>query len=671
MRAHAGARLASLYCSLLNRGGTPNGQEATEAVVAFARRGWEGDLLGDLVAPMRGLVEQQKQIFVERHEYRDATAADFKGRDRKWYDAATRELTDLGYRPLGDLVDETVARAMGLVIPIRRLVSADGTSAAAIYQFKQGSGLMKVDLRICDVETELSDGSFLCTSNAEASAAASLPKQIRSTKYPADTPIPEIVSRHEAAKRKLLAGKSRGAKLTATEIRTAAEYDAMQHRQEAIKAAFRQGIGYLDPAEVRRIAEQQAPDEPIGAGIAAATADIARRQAQMEKDNPFAAAMMSLMLGGGGGGRGRGKAAKGSEGGTSAADQGKAAADGLLSREKIVSADQRDAIAATMTGLFAAAESGDKQAKLKGFLTLMAQAQALEPKEDKEAKRKKFEQEMERANAEHERRQAAHAKKRLAKGLSAQAGTGRPEPELLIHGKPVGALDYKDKRGRSLDAMIKEINASKARRDAKVLAKLPLGHSRIGGLPDLPPGRPWPTHQGKKIPFVAQLDLSAFPEGAHPLLPPRGHLYAFALISNDKQHRPTPTSVFLYDGDAASLVRARFPADDEIWPDWGGERVYEVLPATGKPKGRTAKPRSTESAGTLGWLQGSMWDVFGTPGEIADYQLGDGDDWINLLALKSVGSMQWSDAGHLYLLIRRSALEKLDFSHVIAEACSS
>lgn len=70
--------------------------------VASSRKG-DSDALADMIAPMRGLVEQQKKIFVERHEYRDGTAADFKGRDRKWYDAAERELAGLGYRPLGDI----------------------------------------------------------------------------------------------------------------------------------------------------------------------------------------------------------------------------------------------------------------------------------------------------------------------------------------------------------------------------------------------------------------------------------------------------------------------------------------------------------------------------------------------------------------------------------------
>jgi hypothetical protein len=55
----------------------------------------------------------------------------------------------------------------------------------------------------------------------------------------------------------------------------------------------------------------------------------------------------------------------------------------------------------------------------------------------------------------------------------------------------------------------------------------------------------------------------------------------------------------------------------------------------------------------------------------ADELMLDGDDWINLAAFHSVGSMQLSDAGHLYVLVRRSALERLDFSGAIAACCSS
>lgn len=611
----------------------------------------DSDLAG-MVDPMRDLIAQQKKIYVERHEYRKATAADMKHLDRKWYDAAERELIGLGYRLLDDVVDETIAQ-MGMCIVIRRFISADGANAAAVFQFVQGSGSMKVDLRVCDIETEFSDASFLTTSNAEASAAASLPKQIRSTKYPAGTSITELAARHEEAKRKLL-GQEDG--LRVVEIRKEADYEAMQHRQEAIKAAFRQGIGYLDPAEVRRIAEQQSPDEPLAAGIAAATADITRRHEQMKEENPPAAGLMGALMGG--------------DEKQSPEDLAKLAMAAMLQQQPGVPEDKKDEITATLSNLFASADSGDDNAGMHGLLKLMGQLQELEPKEQKEAKQRQFMEAMANAQAEAERREAAHVEERLAKGLSEKAGTGEAEPEILIHGLPVGQLDYKDEP-RALDAMVKEIKASKSRRDAKTLARLPLGHSRIGGLPDLPPGVAWPTHRDKKIPFVAQLDLAEFPKAARPLLPERGYLYAFALISNDEAHWPPPVNVFLYEGDAKSLVRAKFPADKDIWEDWCGERVYEVLPATTKPKGRDAKKRSNKSGETIGWLQGSMDECFGTPGEMADAAFADGDDWINLLAVESDGSMQWSDAGHLYFLIRRSALEKHDFSRVLAVVGSS
>jgi uncharacterized protein YwqG len=201
---------------------------------------------------------------------------------------------------------------------------------------------------------------------------------------------------------------------------------------------------------------------------------------------------------------------------------------------------------------------------------------------------------------------------------------------------------------------------------------LPLGHSRIGGLPDLPPNQPWPTHNGKRIPFIAQINLAEFPQPADSPLPERGHLYAFTLISNEKEHWPPPTSVFLYEGETSSLKRADAPSDDEIWPDWTDERIYEVRPAaSAATEGGDEEESADEQDAEIAWLFGEMSEVFGTPGELADSRLVDGDDWINLLGVNSVGSMQWSDAGELYLLIRRSALKARDFSHVIAQACSS
>ena len=317
-----------------------------------------------------------------------------------------------------------------------------------------------------------------------------------------------------------------------------------------------------------------------------------------------------------------------------------------------------------------AVKAGDEKEGRKQLFTLHDKLRAAQPPEEREAERQNFLEVLARSNAEHAEHVAAHKKERVSRGLSEEAGSGKPEPRILVHGLPQADLPYEDKP-RSLGAMIEAIEEAKRERDQITLSRLPIGQSRLGGLPDLPPGVPWPTFKGRKLPFVAQLNLAEFSQASPKLLPEDGHLFAFALISNEEDHWPPPVAVFLHRGPAESLERAAPPADDEIWPDWGGVRVYEILPATARPKGRDAKKRSSQSGETLGWLFGKMDPVFGTPGELADSAFQDGDDWINLLAVESEGSMQWSDCGHLYFLIRRSALAKLDFSNVIAQACSS
>src|SRR5262249_37406752 len=58
--------------------------------------------------------------------------------------------------------------------------------------------------------------------------------------------------------------------------------------------------------------------------------------------------------------------------------------------------------------------------------------------------------------------------------------------------------------------------------------KLPLGGSRLGGAPDLPPGRSWPVWQGSPMAFIGQVklaDIAAHDEEKH--LPHAGLLSFF------------------------------------------------------------------------------------------------------------------------------------------------
>jgi uncharacterized protein YwqG len=117
-------------------------------------------------------------------------------------------------------------------------------------------------------------------------------------------------------------------------------------------------------------------------------------------------------------------------------------------------------------------------------------------------------------------------------------------------------------------------------------SSFPLGTSRIGGVPDLPPGFEWPTWIASKMEFDANLnvieprkrektwldliaqirleDLPAFEQRS--LLPPRGTLYFFYDVANqpwsvENGHRKGWRVVFS-EVDPTHLLRTAHPSGD-------------------------------------------------------------------------------------------------------------
>lgn len=104
------------------------------------------------------------------------------------------------------------------------------------------------------------------------------------------------------------------------------------------------------------------------------------------------------------------------------------------------------------------------------------------------------------------------------------------------------------------------------------LADLPIGASRIGGLPDLPPGVTWLTRNGRFCEFIAQIDLAEAsqydPTG---LLPKEGQLLFF-FDGRDYEDKPSlhyqtgSELVRYYTGDKAAMQRAAdYPEALEHW----------------------------------------------------------------------------------------------------------
>lgn len=93
----------------------------------------------------------------------------------------------------------------------------------------------------------------------------------------------------------------------------------------------------------------------------------------------------------------------------------------------------------------------------------------------------------------------------------------------------------------------------------------PLGASRIGGLPDLPPSITWPVDDGRPLDFIAQIDLAEAAAVAQlPDLPPSGRLAFFYDTDNqpwgfDPREREGWRALYFED-DGATLQRVRPPA---------------------------------------------------------------------------------------------------------------
>lgn len=92
--------------------------------------------------------------------------------------------------------------------------------------------------------------------------------------------------------------------------------------------------------------------------------------------------------------------------------------------------------------------------------------------------------------------------------------------------------------------------------------ELPVGASKIGGRPDLPPSIRWPKHGDKPLQFLCQINLEELQQACpHDWLPASGWLYFFydgEVWGYDASHRDG-FQVYLHEGAASDLKRADAP----------------------------------------------------------------------------------------------------------------
>lgn len=213
--------------------------------------------------------------------------------------------------------------------------------------------------------------------------------------------------------------------------------------------------------------------------------------------------------------------------------------------------------------------------------------------------------------------------------------------------------------------------------------ELPLGASRMGGLPDLLPGVGWPSNpgnDGRPLEFLAQIDLAeAAQVCALPNLPTSGWFAAFYDLDegtwglNDEDQGAW--RVIYFAGEAEKLIRTK--------PSLGKIEIFQpcavvceredCLPDVGDDV-EGFGPQNDSGRDHLSAIQENIRKSTGEPvhrlgGYPMPIQSGIQDDgnWEFLLQLDSEEAgpdWMWGDAGRLYFWMCRNCREVGNLEHV-------
>ena len=169
----------------------------------------------------------------ERYEYRWVDAAEFP-LDQEFYDQTQAALESLGFRLLGDRENLTLTRAFPkLRTFVRAMVSGDGTISSFHYHLQSVTPKRTLNIQTIELGSELSDGTFLTTTNSLQSAPGTTTPGVDCKRHAAATSPDELLRDHRERLDTALAARP---SLAVT--RTASREDDLQFqwRMQALQA---------------------------------------------------------------------------------------------------------------------------------------------------------------------------------------------------------------------------------------------------------------------------------------------------------------------------------------------------------------------------------------------------------------------------------------------------
>ena len=208
------------------------------------------------------LSKMERELYTPVHEKRrvdgETTIREY-GLDRDFYRTRTEELEAARFRTVEDLVDVTAERATSWArAVIRTFIGDNGTTMAAVYDVRirglarlvQFLGVIARDMRTVEFETEFSDGTFACTSNAVSASKTTEVPGISRLFLPVRSTTRELLDAHRAHVARLLGEKP---SVTPIRVATFADVEAAQDRMQAMKSRFRRSEEFNGVEETERI----------------------------------------------------------------------------------------------------------------------------------------------------------------------------------------------------------------------------------------------------------------------------------------------------------------------------------------------------------------------------------------------------------------------------------
>lgn len=219
------------------------------------------------------------------------------------------------------------------------------------------------------------------------------------------------------------------------------------------------------------------------------------------------------------------------------------------------------------------------------------------------------------------------------------------------------------------------------------LDQLPLGASRLGGLPDLPAGVAWPERDGVPMEFIAQLRLA---DVSDPRLPATGSLAFFynSQWGTNDMEGPGCCAVIFHDGSDDALVRATPPrvewkseyADvEQVAPFLHGLAAVRFEPTLSVPGGVSPfigaplnefwqdfhSEHHAALSGVAGPYQSSFLLGYADEQDYVDAHANGTDDQLLLqVDSEDAAEMQFGDCNKLFFLLTKDELAARDFSRV-------